>query len=103
MMRWIAIVFTALVLIALSSSLPGCGNVYLSGDAMTCTEMSAIDAFESAQRTVGDPNVPVWTKMYLELNYKQWRSFVRSAKKDMTWGPLLPIEKVDPAPAKAGG
>jgi hypothetical protein len=92
-MRWIGIVFTALVVIALAGSLAGCGNVYLSGDAMTCTEMSVADAFNAAQRAETDANIPNWTKSYLDENFKQWRSYLRSAKKDMTWGPQLPEEK----------
>lgn len=92
-MRWIAIVIVAALMIGLASSLPGCGNVYLSGDAMTCTEMSAVDAFNAAQRAEADANLPNWTKCYLDENFKQWRSYVRSAKADMTWGPQLPEEK----------
>lgn len=60
---------------------------------MTCTEMSAVDAFNAAQRAEADANLPNWTKCYLDENFKQWRSYVRSAKADMTWGPQLPEEK----------
>ena len=43
-------------------------------------------------RTIGaEPATPEWQKAYLEENFKQWRFFVRSARKDET-GPKLPAE-----------
>jgi hypothetical protein len=35
------------------------------------------------------PATPAWEKAYLEENFKQWRFFVRSARKEETWGPKL--------------
>lgn len=93
MIRWIMIASVAAIMIAMATCLPGCGNVYLSGDALTCTEVSATDAFNAAQRAQPDPNIPNWMKGYLDENFKQWRSYVRSAKRDMTWGPTLPEER----------
>lgn len=91
--------------------LPGCGNVQLKGDSMTAAEMSTTDAFNATQRAEKDANIPNWTKAYLDENFKQWRCFVWSAKKDTTWGPKLPEESGFPVvaplggltPAKAGG
>ena len=88
-------------------SLAGCGNVYLWGDGLTAAETSAMDAYNAFQRAQpsavlpdanaapADPNasLPMWEKAYLEENYKQWRSFVRSANKDLTWGPKLRNEQ----------
>ena len=81
----------------------GCGSVYLRGDALTAAETSAMDAYGAAQRagarTAGvppalpeageTPAAPPWLKGYLVENFKQWRSFVRSARKDLSWGPKL--------------
>jgi hypothetical protein len=47
--------------------------------------------------------MPHWTKVYLDENFKQWRCFVWSAKKDATWGPKLPEEKTAAPATKAGG
>lgn len=67
----------------------GCGNVYLRGDALTAAETSAMDAYQAAQRAEKEPSTPDWEKAYLAENFKQWRFFVRSAHKDMAWGPKL--------------
>jgi hypothetical protein len=67
----------------------GCGNVYLKGDAMTAAETSALDAANAANRAATQPASPDWQKQYLSENAKQWRFFVRSAKKDDAWGPKL--------------
>ena len=75
----------ALVLLCLA----GCGNVYLRGEALTAAETSAMDAFGAAQRAEAEP---AWQKAYLQENFKQWRSFVRSARKDEAWGPKLEDE-----------
>jgi hypothetical protein len=91
--RWIVIVWVAALMIALASSLPGCGEVYLSGDALTATETSANDAFSATNRAAADANCPLWTKLYLDENFVQWRSYVRSARRDMEWGPRLDAEK----------
>jgi hypothetical protein len=77
----------------------GCGNVYLRGDAATAAETSALHAFEAVQRADADANTPGWEKAYLTENYKQWRFFVQSARKDLTWGPKLPAESA----VKRGG
>jgi len=81
--------------------LTGCGNVYLKGDALTAAETSALDAYGALQRVDPCPNcvdpaaaatqpcVEPWVKAYLMENFKQWRFFVRSARKDLTWGPKL--------------
>ncbi|MFA6133395.1 MAG: hypothetical protein WC869_05185 [Phycisphaerae bacterium] len=92
----------------------GCGNVYLKGEALTAAETSTMDAYQAVQRLggTGVPPVsestaetavvpstaatatpaPTWMKAYLEENFKQWRFFVRSARKDLTWGPKLADE-----------
>ena len=83
--------------------LPGCGNVTLKGESMTAAEISTLDAFNASQRAGADPNIPHWTQVYLDENFKQWRCFVWSAKKDVTWGPKLPSEKTEAPATKAGG
>jgi len=72
--------------------LVGCGNVYLRGEAMTAVETSTMDAFQAVQRAGAEPATPTWEKAYLAENFKQWRFFVRSARKDTAWGPKLPAE-----------
>ena len=84
MHRKMMVMVVAVVLV-----LPGCGNVYMWGDAMTAAETSALDAHQAAKRAQADPNMPAWSRAYTSENYKQWRSFVRSAKKDADWGPRL--------------
>jgi hypothetical protein len=76
----------------------GCGNVSLSGDGMTAAQTSALDAFQAVQRANADPATPAWEKAYLTENFLQWRYFVRSAKKDLSWGPKLPSEVPTTAP-----
>ena len=78
-----------MVCVALLALACGCGNVQLRGEALTAAETSAMDAFQAARRAETEP---AWQKAYLEENFKQWRSFVRSARKDETWGPALPAE-----------
>lgn len=91
-----------LLLVLLSvAAVTGCGNVYLKGDALTAAETSALDAYGALQRVDPCPNcvdptavttqpcVEPWVKAYLAENFKQWRFFVRSARKDLTWGPKL--------------
>jgi hypothetical protein len=74
----------------------GCGNVQLSGTAMTAAEKSTMDAYQSVQRytaaTSRPAGEPTWTAAYLTENFRQWRWFVRAAKRDMSWGPKLPGE-----------
>jgi len=81
----IQVVAAALVLLCLA----GCGNVYLRGEALTAAETSAMDAFQATQRADAEPATPAWEKAYLQENFKQWRFFVRSARKDEDWGPKL--------------
>jgi hypothetical protein len=96
---------TCIMLMALSCvavGVAGCGNVYLRGEALTAAETSTMDAYQAVRRVssagvpavrdTGEPPVPTWLKAYLEENFKQWRFFVRSARKDLTWGPKLPAE-----------
>ena len=92
-----------LVLVLVVIGLAGCGNVTLKGDSMTAAEVSTLDAYNASQRAGADPNIPHWTQVYLEENFKQWRCFVWSAKKDVTWGPKLPAEKTAAPATKAGG
>jgi len=83
---------TCIMLLALSCVAvggAGCGNVYLRGEALTAAETSTMDAYQSAQRASAEPATPAWEKAYLTENFKQWRFFVRSARKDLTWGPRL--------------
>jgi hypothetical protein len=70
--------------------LAGCGNVYLSGDAMTAAECSTLDAAGFVQRVDEDGNASPLVRAYAVENAVQWRCFVRSAKKNQSWGPKLP-------------
>ena len=72
--------------------MPGCGNVQLKGESLTAAEVSTVDALNAANRLRPDANTPQWAKVYLDENFKQWRCFVRSARKDLDWGPKLPNE-----------
>lgn len=78
-----------LVVVLVAVVLPGCGNVSLQGDAMTAAQNSAMNAYQADIRAEKDPTVPAWLKAYLAEDFKQWRFFVRSANKDLTWGPKL--------------
>ena len=89
-MRHGCLVLVAMVLAM--ACLAGCGNVYLTGEAMTAAETSALDSYNACERGFNDPNLPLWTKAYLGENAGQWRSFVRSAKKDENWGPKVGSE-----------
>lgn len=79
----------AVVLIVAVVCIAGCGNVYLQSDAMTACQTSAMDAYSASQRASAEANLPSWENAYLQENYKQWRSFVRSATKDANWGQTL--------------
>jgi hypothetical protein len=81
-----------LALAAVTLCAGGCGNVYLRGEALTAAETSAMDAFQAAQRASAEPPTPAWQRAYLEENFKQWRFFVRAARKDEAWGPTLEAE-----------
>ena len=80
-----------LCLLLVCSLLPlaGCGNVSLKGEALTAAEVSTLDAHQAVLRTQADESAPLWTRAYLVENFRQWRFFVRSARKDLTWGPKL--------------
>jgi hypothetical protein len=82
--------------------LVGCGNVYLQGDALTATQNSALDAYQAVQRGAADPATPAWENAYLQENFKQWRSYVRSAVKDANWGPKLPGESAPASQPSSG-
>ena len=84
---WIVMVLVVLGMLVMA---PGCGNVYLAGDAMTAAECSAIDAAGFAYRVREDGNAGPLVRCYAVENASQWRCFVRSAKKDLSWGPKLP-------------
>jgi hypothetical protein len=84
-LKWAAIVTLAAAVIGLA----GCGNVYLQGDGLTAAETSTLDAYQAVQRADAEPATPAWEKAYLTENFKQWRFFVRSARKDLAWGPKL--------------
>ena len=77
----------------LACLLAGCGNVTLRGDALTAAENSTMAAYQAVIRgdiaTTQPTTAPAWQKAYLGENFKQWRYFVRSARKDLTWGPTL--------------
>lgn len=79
------------IVIGLAMLLGGCGNVYLKGEALVAAQQSSLDAYQAVQRA--DTAQPATIKAYLAENFKQWRSFVRAAKKDEAWGPKLEDEK----------
>jgi len=80
----------------------GCGNVQLKGESLIAAEVSTVDALNAANRLRPDANAPQWAKVYLDENFKQWRCFVRSARKDDAWGPKLPDESTAPANGSSG-
>ena len=86
-MKKLAICIAMLAVLCLA----GCGNVYLRGEALTAAEISAMDAYQAVQRTdpQREPGCPAWLRAYLAEDFKQWRFFVRSARKDEAWGPRL--------------
>ena len=88
-MRRIAMFVTLLALSCVAVGVAGCGNVQLRGEALTAAETSAMDAWQASQRASAEPATADWQKAYLAENFKQWRFFVRSARKDETWGPTL--------------
>ena len=91
-MRKLLVCMMILVLCCLAAGTAGCGNVYLRGEALTAAEISAMDAYQAAQRASAEPATPAWQRAYLEENFKQWRLFVRAAHKDEAWGPTLEAE-----------
>ena len=81
----------------------GCGNVQLRGESLMAAEVSTVDALNAANRLRPDANTPQWAKVYLDENFKQWRCFVRSARKDDAWGPKLPDEQTTAPAGNTGG
>jgi len=62
----------------------------VAGDATRADQRPvAVEEVQAAQRAEKEPATPDWEKAYLAENFKQWRFFVRSARKDETWGPKL--------------
>jgi len=94
-MRGAALVFVAVVGMTCFS---GCGgNVYLRGDALTAAETSTMDAYQAVHRSGAVESMRAgkqltWEQSYLCENFTQWRAFVRSARKDLSWGPKLGAE-----------
>jgi len=84
--------FTGLFVLIVPCLAAGCGNVYLRGEAATAAETSTMDAYLASQKASADACTPAWGKAYLEENFRQWRHFVRAARKDANWGPKLPDE-----------
>jgi hypothetical protein len=66
----------------------GCGNVYLTGDALTSVQQSTLDAYTFWERV--DGNAQPLAKAYGQENASQWRYFARAALRDPNWGPKLP-------------
>ena len=84
MIRWL------FLLIVLAALLPGCGDVYLHGEALTAAEMSTMDALQAVRRSSdSDPPTPALIRSYLTENFRQWRYFVRAARRQADWGPKL--------------
>lgn len=93
-------ILLVLIVTALLGLLAGCGNVSLSGEALQAAQGSAMDAYQAYSRAAVEPATPDWEKAYLLENAKQWRSYVRSAVKDTTWGPKLPDDPATTQPVK---
>jgi len=88
------LVFVAVIVMTCFS---GCGNVSLRGDALTAAETSMMDAYQAVHRSgaveAHRSGTPTWEQAYMLENFKHWRYFVRSARKDLMWGPKLPDER----------
>ena len=72
----------------------GCASVQLRGDALTAAETSTLDAYQAVHRSGAVESMRAgkqltWEQSYLKANFEQWRSFVRAARKDLSWGPRL--------------
>ena len=95
-MRGAVLVFVAVIGM---TCLPACGgNVYLRGDALTASEASAMDAYQAVHRSGAVESVRAgkqmtWEQQYFLENFRHWRSLVRSAHKNLNWGPTLPNER----------
>lgn len=92
--------FLIAMALAMAIMVSGCGNVELRDQAMTAAEVSTTQAFEAARRAEADEACPIWLKAYTVENAKQWRYFVRAAKKSETWGPLFENETTAVATAE---
>lgn len=83
------LLLTFLIVLAVTLTLAGCGNVYLKGEANIAAETSAMDAYNAVNRATTQP-ASGWTeRAYLTENFLQWRDLVRAARKDAAWGPKL--------------
>jgi outer membrane PBP1 activator LpoA protein len=81
-----AMAFLSVILLAVF--LAGCGNVNLSGDALTSVQQSTLDSYTFWSRV--DGNAQPFVKAYAQENVTQWRYFARAALRDQNWGPKLP-------------
>jgi uncharacterized protein YceK len=77
-----------LMLVLVLCWVSGCGNVYLTGDALTGVQQSTLDAYTFWERV--DGNAQPFVKAYGQENVSQWRYFARAALRDQNWGPKLP-------------
>lgn len=96
---FLVIVAVLIFCVCIPAAMSGCGNVLLSGESLTAAQQSVMDGYQAVQRANADPATPEWEKAYLTENFKQWRFYVRSARKDLTWGPTLASESTT-QPAK---
>ena len=104
-MRHGRLVAMVLALSCVAAGVAGCGNVHLTGEALTAAENSAMDALQASRRADADEATADWQKAYLAENFLQWRWFVRAARREDSWGPKLPAECPDgqPAPSNVEG
>ena len=97
-MRKSSLLLLFVAVIGMTVFSPGCGgNVYLRGKALTAAETSVMDAYQAVHRSgaieAHRSGTPTWEQVYYVENFKQWRYFVRSARRNLTWGPTLPNER----------
>ena len=90
-MRGAALVFVAVVVM---TCFTGCASVQLRGDALTAAETSALDAYQAVHRSGAVESMRTGKQLtmeqaYLVENFRQWRFYVRAARKDLSWGPRL--------------
>jgi len=94
-MRGAVLVFVAVVGM---TCFTGCASVQLRGDALTAAETSTMDAYQAVHRSGAVESMRAgkqltWEESYFVNNFRQWRSLVRSANKNLNWGPTLPSER----------
>jgi len=94
---WIRGAVLVFVAVIVMTCFTGCASVQLRGDALTAAETSALDAYQAVHRSGAVESMRAgkqltWEQSYLCENFKQWRAFVRSARKDLSWGPKLGAE-----------